>query len=348
VVVVENNCTDHTAEIVRGFMTDSRIPRLRYLHETRQGVAFARRRAVLESQAWLVAFIDDDCLLAEDWIEQALDFACAHRRAGAFGGKNMLVWEAPPSPLAELYGESLARQDRGELPHRLPAAGREYPVGSGLVLRREAVLASRWVEFGVLTGRRGDQLTAGEDSELLLRVRHQAPHRELGAGGAPAPCAYIVNVPLARCGPENGSIEVWPGGTHLWRPELLQRYGISDDVQDGPNAEMEALASLLPSHRLSLEVGSVLIRDPGMLHRGTPNATDAPRTMLTLSYLRRGHHHDYGDARFNLDGELDAKLAPAVRCLFPEVLRGPAPPPAPTASVSSRRRRAWRWSGRGR
>ena len=146
----------------------------------------------------------------------------------------------------------------------------------------------------------------------------QAPRRELAAGGAPAPRAYIVNVPLVRCGPENGPIEVWPGGTHLWRPELLERYGLSDDVQDGPNPEMETFAGFLPSRRLVLGPGSVLIRDPGMLHRGTPNPTDAPRTMLTLCYLRRGHHHDYGDVRFNLDGELRARLAPTVQRLFPD------------------------------
>src|SRR5262249_50059685 len=144
----------------------------------------------------------------------------------------------------------------------------------------------------------------------------QAPHRELAAGGACTPCAYIINVPLIRCGLDNGPIEVWPGGTHFWPPDLLARYRLCDDVQDSLNPDMEAFASLLPSCRLQLERGSVLIRDPGMLHRGTPNRTTAPRTMLTICYLRRGHTHDYGTVEFNLDDEIYAKLSPAVQRVF--------------------------------
>src|SRR5262249_25672815 len=74
----------------------------------------------------------------------------------------------------------------------------------------------------------------------------QAPHRELAAGGACTPCAYIINVPLIRCGLDNGPIEVWPGGTHFWPPDLLARYRLCDDVQDSLNPDMEAFASLLP------------------------------------------------------------------------------------------------------
>jgi ectoine hydroxylase-related dioxygenase (phytanoyl-CoA dioxygenase family) len=144
----------------------------------------------------------------------------------------------------------------------------------------------------------------------------QAPHRELSAGGAPMPCAYIVNVPLTTCGLDNGPIEVWPVGSHLWRTDLLARFQLSDDVQDGMNPDMETFASLLPSCKLQLEPGSILIRDPGMLHRGTPNRSDAPRTMLTICYMRRGHSHDYGSLQFNVDDEIYSTLSPAVRRIF--------------------------------
>jgi ectoine hydroxylase-related dioxygenase (phytanoyl-CoA dioxygenase family) len=144
----------------------------------------------------------------------------------------------------------------------------------------------------------------------------QAPHRELEAGGHTTPCAYIVNIPLALSGLDNGPIEVWPTGSHLWQPDILCRYGLTDDVQDGENRTMEQFASNFPSEKLVLEPGSVLIRDPGMLHRGTPNPTDTPRTMLTICYLRRGHSHDYGDIRFNLDAALYEKLSPAARRVF--------------------------------
>jgi ectoine hydroxylase-related dioxygenase (phytanoyl-CoA dioxygenase family) len=150
----------------------------------------------------------------------------------------------------------------------------------------------------------------------------QAPHRELGAGGARQPRAYVLNVPLARCTRRNGPIEVWPNASHLWSAEVLDRHGVADDVQDGSNVSIEALTRLLPSEHLLLEPGSLLIRNPGMLHRGTPNRTRRPRSMLTVCYLARDYDHDYGSTEYNLDSELFGRLDPAVQRLVPEPERG--------------------------
>lgn len=147
----------------------------------------------------------------------------------------------------------------------------------------------------------------------------QAPHRELGTAGAPEPRAYIVNIPLGRCTRRNGPLEVWPGGSHLWSAEALERHGVSDEVQDGSNPRLEEMARVMPSQRLLLEPGSILIRDPGMLHRGTPNRTRRPRTMLTACFLRGDYDYDYGTAEYNLDAQLVAGLDPSVGRLFPEI-----------------------------
>jgi len=206
----------------------------------------------------------------------------------------------------------------------------------------QTLLANRLI-MSVLEELLGDNLYCKfVASDTCLRGSGlQAPHRELSAGGATAPCAYIVNVPLDLCGPENGPIEVWPNGTHLWQAELLDRYRLPDDVQDGENPSMEEFASLFPSHKLVLEPGSVLIRDPGMLHRGTPNRTELPRTMLTICYLRRSHTHDYGDSRFNFDADLYERLSPAVKRVF----AGTAPEETsiPKLGTSSLPRRKWPW-----
>ena len=186
-------------------------------------------------------------------------------------------------------------------------------------------------------------------SDTCLRgSTRQAPHRELGAAGAASPAAYFLNVPLTSCRPDSGPLEIWSGGTHFWRAELLARQGLSDDVQDGENAAMEAFAAGLPSRRVLLEPGDILIRDAGALHRGTPNLTDEPRMMLTICYTRPRHVHDYGTPRYNLDEALLARLPPPVRRLFPDGtawLVDPAPEggsPAPTAGGPEGRGRARR------
>lgn len=170
-LVVANRCTDRTQEVVRRLAADGRIPQLRYVTESRPGVSFARRRGFRESRGRLIGFVDDDCLLAPDWAAQALRFAEAHPRAGAFGGRNELLWEVPPTDIAELYGESLARQDHGNAPRQMPVTEWRMPVGAGLVLRRDAVVSSGWIDHGVLRARTPRNLGAGEDAEIALRIR---------------------------------------------------------------------------------------------------------------------------------------------------------------------------------
>lgn len=144
----------------------------------------------------------------------------------------------------------------------------------------------------------------------------QSPHRELGIGKSWDPQSYIVNIPLGFCGLHNGPLEVWPGGSHLWQNKLLDRLGLDTDVQDGRNPACEEFASLFPSRKVVLEPGDLLIRDPGLLHRGTVNPTDEPRSMLTLCYFRQGHMHDYGQVEYNLDRALWERLDPRCRGLF--------------------------------
>jgi glycosyltransferase involved in cell wall biosynthesis len=171
VLVVGNRCGDETAEVVRRWGESGRFPRLRYISERRLGVSHARRRGLRESLGRLVGFVDDDCRLAPDWAAKALGFAAENPRAGAFGGRNELTWEAPPTRIAELYGESLARQDLGPAPVRMPVREWRMPVGAGMVLRREAIRDSGWLDHGTLRSRTGRGLRAGEDTEIALRIR---------------------------------------------------------------------------------------------------------------------------------------------------------------------------------
>jgi len=80
----------------------------------------------------------------------------------------------------------------------------------------------------------------------------------------------VVNVPLVDCTEENGSLEFWPGGTHLMPGRM----------------DLPALAPRMQSRRANMPAGSLLIRDLRMWHRGTPNRSDHPRPHLALVYVR--------------------------------------------------------------
>jgi glycosyltransferase involved in cell wall biosynthesis len=57
VLIVDNNCTDGTAEVVESFR--ERLP-IRLVTESQQGLAHARNRAAAEFRGGVLLFTDDD------------------------------------------------------------------------------------------------------------------------------------------------------------------------------------------------------------------------------------------------------------------------------------------------
>jgi glycosyltransferase involved in cell wall biosynthesis len=170
-VVVDNCSDDRTPEVLAAAGASSAFPAFRAVQEPRLGLSNARRTALAAARAELIAFVDDDCLLDPDWVENAVRFARATPRAGAFGGKVELEWLAPPTPLALACSWALAQQDHGPAPARVHERGGGSLVGAGVVLRREALEKSGWIEAGRMPGRVGKVLSAGDDAEISLRIR---------------------------------------------------------------------------------------------------------------------------------------------------------------------------------
>lgn len=170
-VVVDNNCTDETEAIVEQWRREGQIPGLELLQEPQQGLLHARRRAVVGTTAPLIAFVDDDCRLDPDWVQRAFEFFSGHPRAGVAGGRVSVVWEEPPPKWLQGFGRSFAEQDHGSDALCFPEEGVVRLVGAGFICRRSALEACGWLDYASLVGRKGAVLSAGEDIELVLRIR---------------------------------------------------------------------------------------------------------------------------------------------------------------------------------
>jgi ectoine hydroxylase-related dioxygenase (phytanoyl-CoA dioxygenase family) len=144
----------------------------------------------------------------------------------------------------------------------------------------------------------------------------QAPHRDIDFYDKDTVRGCYVNIALMHCGLHNGPTEVWPGGSHLWRSEKFSKFNLLSLAEDSTNPSVEAFVSHLPSKKLELQPGDLLIRDPGMWHRGTPNPTDEPRTMMTIGYFRKDYYYEYGDPFFSMDENIYKDLDPSVQELF--------------------------------
>lgn len=165
VLVVDNNCTDETVAVVKRHIQSGKISGLRIVSEPRQGLTYARLCGVQNTTGDWIAFVDDDCLLQEDWIAQAAKFAAANPECGAFGGKVILDWETPPPAFVLKYGYSFAQQDHGGEPKQVSCL-----VGAGLVIRRSALSDIGWINKQFMTDRVGKKLVSGGDVELALRI----------------------------------------------------------------------------------------------------------------------------------------------------------------------------------
>ncbi len=163
--VVDNNSTDGTADIVAFHTRQGGVPGLVRIVEPRQGLTHARQRGVAQSSADWVAFVDDDCLLAPEWITEAVCFAAGQPNAGAFGGRVVPDWGRTPPDHLPRHAWLFAAQDHGREIREV-----ESLVGAGVVLNRRALDAVGWTAEPYLADRIGLGHASGGDVEICYRL----------------------------------------------------------------------------------------------------------------------------------------------------------------------------------
>lgn len=95
ILIIDNNSNDGTNDIVNQHY--SHIKNIRYILEPRQGVAHARNTGWQNSKGKYVAYLDDDEIAKNDWLEKILNalISTQHLKIGAIGGKAEPMWEVP-------------------------------------------------------------------------------------------------------------------------------------------------------------------------------------------------------------------------------------------------------------
>lgn len=171
ILVVDNNSTDSTAQVVRTYQADwTQVYPLRYCWEPKPGAALARQRAIQEARAFLIGFLDDDNLPASNWVAAACAFAEAHPKAGAYGSQIHGVYEVNPPPNFERIKAFLAVTERGSEALLYHPQRKLLPPSAGLVVRKEAWLGSIPARC-ILRGRTTESMLTSEDLEALAYIQ---------------------------------------------------------------------------------------------------------------------------------------------------------------------------------
>ena len=165
VLVVDNNCSDGTAEFIEGIGD----PRVRLIHETRQGLSHARNAGIAEAHGTIVAFTDDDVEVTPDWVSTIIAALRQHPEVDGIGGRVLPAWEGPrPHWLTRAHWAPLALQDHGDCRR---VFDRNMP--TGLVGANVAFRSDVFDRVGVFSPgvqRVRDGIGSTEDHELLTRL----------------------------------------------------------------------------------------------------------------------------------------------------------------------------------
>jgi GT2 family glycosyltransferase len=171
ILIVDNNCVDATAEVVKAFRDKLQIRRV---SENQQGLAHARNRAVAEFKGEVLLFTDDDVRFGPSWLRA---YQNAFRRfpdADYFAGRILPDWgDAKPRWIRDeplhLVDGALVWFDHGA-ETRLIQTDEPPPFGASFAVRRG--LFEKLGPFRVDLGTGGAGLGRGEETEFVLRARN--------------------------------------------------------------------------------------------------------------------------------------------------------------------------------
>jgi glycosyltransferase involved in cell wall biosynthesis len=166
IIVVDNNSTDNTREVVRDFEARA-SHRIKYVLETTQGLGAARNAGLRESSGPIVSFIDDDAEAAPQWLAASVDAFHRHPNAWGVGGNTFAIWDIDrPAWLTDDFLDNLSIQDRGPQERKLTIY--EHILGANCSFRRDVF--AEVGDFPTDLGRVGKSLLAGEEAELCRRI----------------------------------------------------------------------------------------------------------------------------------------------------------------------------------
>lgn len=166
IVVIDNNSTDTTKQVVDSYATS--LP-IKYFFETKQGHCNARNRAIAEVKGDLILWTDDDVLVSNHWLAAYAEAAQTHLDASGFGGPIDPWYEGPPPNWVErnidFVGAFFALR---VVPEGVEEVARNHvPYGANMAFRTSAL---REYGFDPRLGRVKDQLISGDEVAVIYQM----------------------------------------------------------------------------------------------------------------------------------------------------------------------------------
>jgi glycosyltransferase involved in cell wall biosynthesis len=169
-IVVDNNSTDNTRQVVEDFQDKGNIG---YYMELRQGLSFARNHGLKTAQGEYIAYIDDDALAASDWLEVAYGLIKTLKPFPDCLGGPIFPFYTSPKP-TWFTDEYEIRRDWSE--SKYLKRGESFS-GSNMIWKKDSLQSIEG--FDVQMGVKGDILMLGEETLSFEKIWHVRKNPQL-------------------------------------------------------------------------------------------------------------------------------------------------------------------------
>jgi len=179
VIVVDNDSSDSTAEVVQQCIKQYAYLSLKYICEKKPGLVHARHAGLKHAQFEILSFTDDDAFFSHNWLSAVSAVFIENPQVSAVAGKIVIHWDKPPPAWVVRYETQLGKLDYGP----------EVQVAQSLFINGGSFHIRKGVLFAV-GGFNPDQIgdwIIGDGETGLCRKLHKHNHL---IGWAPASVMY--------------------------------------------------------------------------------------------------------------------------------------------------------------
>jgi GT2 family glycosyltransferase len=158
-LIIVDQSDDRSTELAMAALRD---PRLRYVSSSLRGATNGRNIGIEISGGQVIAFTDDDCRVASDWVVSIARIFATDPEAAVVCGRVRVPEELAKEGFAVSF-EPEVREWQG----RFPPPGRDWGITANFAVRRDVF--ARVGSFDGLLGP-GAPLVCGEEPDFLFRV----------------------------------------------------------------------------------------------------------------------------------------------------------------------------------
>jgi len=163
IIVVDNSPEAGAADLVKALAAEATAT-IRYVHEPRTNIAYARNTGIAAAQAPLIAFVDDDMRLSPQWLPSVMRTMVAQDADALVGAIEPIAEhsdQAPDARILNFYCRNLRLPEGVRIKCR--RSGHISGIGTGnSVLRRACIISPQPFDPAFGGG--------GEDTDFFLRL----------------------------------------------------------------------------------------------------------------------------------------------------------------------------------